>query len=74
MLDMFYKFIVMNFNYCNTVCTLVETKIGCLVFSSSPPVGTVVIRILPFFVPLYLLFLPSHRYRTKTESFVPTIT
>jgi hypothetical protein len=43
----------------------VETKIGRLVYSNSPPSGTVVIRIYDFFFALYLLFLPSHRYRTK---------
>jgi hypothetical protein len=42
----------------------VEKKIG-LVYSNSLPGGTVVIRILRFFVALYLLFLPSHRYTTK---------
>jgi hypothetical protein len=46
-------------------CTLAETKIGRRVYSSSPLVSTVVIRILRLFVALYLLFLPSHRYRTK---------
>jgi hypothetical protein len=30
-------------------CTLAETKIGRLVYSNSPPGGTVVIRILRFF-------------------------
>jgi hypothetical protein len=45
--------------------TLAETKIGRLVYSNSPPDGTVVIRILRSFVALYLLFLPSHIYRTK---------
>jgi hypothetical protein len=49
----------------NTICTLAETKIGSLVYSNSPPSGTVVIRILRFFAASYLLFLPSHRYRTK---------
>jgi hypothetical protein len=44
-------------------CTLAETRIGRLVYSNSPPGSTVVIRILRFFVALYLL--PSHRYRTK---------
>jgi hypothetical protein len=53
-----------------TVCskqvgrTLAETKIGRLVYSNSPLGGTV-IRILRFFVALYLLFLLSHKYRTK---------
>jgi hypothetical protein len=46
-------------------CTIAGKKIGRLVYSNSPPGGTVVIRILRFFVALYLLFLPSHRYRTK---------
>jgi hypothetical protein len=45
------------------LCT--ETKNGHLVYSNSPLGGTVVIRILRFFVALYLLFRPSHRYRTK---------
>jgi hypothetical protein len=44
--------------------TLAETKIGRLVYSNSPPSGTVLIRILRFFVALYLSFLPSHIYRT----------
>jgi hypothetical protein len=48
----------------SVVCTLPETKIGRLVCSNSPPGSTVVIRNLRFFA-LYLLFLPSHRYRTK---------
>jgi hypothetical protein len=34
-------------------------------FHSNSPPGSTVIRILRFFVALYLLFLPSHRYRTK---------
>jgi hypothetical protein len=55
------------------VSALAETKIGRLIYSNSPPVDTVVIRILRFFVALYLLFLPSHRYRIK-QLFVPTIT
>jgi hypothetical protein len=46
-------------------CTLAETKIDRLVYSNSPPGGTVVIIILQFFVALCLLFLPSHRYITK---------
>jgi hypothetical protein len=36
--------------------TLAETKIGRLAYSNSPPRGTVVIRILRFFVVLYILF------------------
>jgi hypothetical protein len=46
------------------ICTLAKTKIGRLVHSNSLPGGTV-IRILRFFEALYLLFLPSHRFRTK---------
>jgi uncharacterized protein YacL len=41
-------------------CTHVETKIV-----NSPPVDTVIIRILQLLVALYLSFLSSHRYRTK---------
>jgi hypothetical protein len=52
-------------NLFHTLRTLAETKIGRLVYSNSPLGGTDVIRILRFFVALYLLFLPSHRYRTK---------
>jgi hypothetical protein len=50
---------------CFLICTLAETKIGRIVYSNRTPGGTVVIRILRFFVALCLLFLPSHRYRTK---------
>jgi hypothetical protein len=47
------------------VCTPTETIIGRFVYSDSPLSGTVVIRILRFFVALYILFMSSHRYRTK---------
>jgi hypothetical protein len=71
-----YKFVPRNIFCCDhicigtrfligDICTLAETKIGRFVYSNSPPGGTVVIRILQFFVVLYILFLPSHRYRTK---------
>jgi hypothetical protein len=55
-----YKYI-----YIEQVRTLAETKIGSLVYSNSPLGSTVVIGILRFFVTLYLLFMPSHRYRTR---------
>jgi hypothetical protein len=51
--------------YATEAGALAETKIDHLIHSNSPPVGTVVIRILQIFVALYILFLPSHRYRTK---------
>jgi hypothetical protein len=51
---------------CVYVCMYTRgNKIGSLVFSNNTPSGTVFIRILLYFVALYLLFLPSHRYRTK---------